>query len=138
MCTHPEVVHEVPGHPDSGAVKDCNPVRDQRKTEAPKDTNGHDSAKVVDDSAKAEDAEPVEDGGGDESGIPACQGVAVVHEGFVVQRWNREAFLLVARHDECKEELEDHESDVESCRPGIGIRVLQAERILSSDTAGQS
>lgn len=53
----------------------------QRRTkeEADDDGPGHDLAKPVNELANMEDAREVQGGSSDERGIPACEGVAIVH-----------------------------------------------------------
>lgn len=118
--THEVVVEEVAGHADCSASHDGVKVGEKGDTKAVNHGDGHEMAVVVDDLGEAEDVEVVQRGGGDESHVEAGQGVAVVHEGLVVERGDGETFLLVSGENPSNEELEEKVARVDF--PGVRVR----------------
>jgi len=69
-------------------------------------------AVVVDDFREAEYVVVVKEGSSDEGEVDRKKSVTIVHESFVSQRWDRQAFLHVTRHDPSKEELVENETRI--------------------------
>jgi hypothetical protein len=104
---HPVVVEEVAAHPHRGSRVYSNDVGEPADEETIEHGDGHNRAKVFDDCRQAEESGVVEDGRGNESGVKGREGVTVVCESLVVERWHGEALLLVPGHDDCEDELDD-------------------------------
>jgi hypothetical protein len=66
-------------------------------------------------------------------GVPALNGVAVVHEGFIAKGRNRETLLLETGEDPGNEELKEEISRVNL--PGIEVRAGILSTALSNDPA---
>lgn len=62
---------------------------------------------------------------GNESRIKGREGVAVVRESLVIEGWHRKTLLLVARHDDREEELDNDQARVDSECLGGRERVLR-------------
>jgi len=123
---HPEVVHEVAGHADLLVPQNRPEVHDNGHAETVDDCDGHELAKVLNDRGEVENVGKVENTGECDAEVEALVGVAVVHEGFVAERRNREAFLLESRDDPCDEELEEEVRRVDFNGPRGWARVLHA------------
>jgi len=54
---------------------------DERDDDAP----GHEFAEMLDEGGEVKDAREVEDGGEDDGGVERSEGVAVVHQGLVIE-----------------------------------------------------
>ena len=125
---HPEVVEEVAAHPHRGARVYSGDIGEPADEEAIEHGDGHDRAIVFDDYRQAEESGAVQDGRGNESGVKGCEGVAVVREGLVVEGWHGEALLLVTRHEESEEELDDDQARIDGECLGGRERVLRTGR----------
>ena len=124
---HKHVVNEVPRHTNLVPSRNREEVHAERHAEADDHRDGHEMTEIVDDGGEAEDAVVVQDGGGDHGNVDAVDGVALVHEGAVVERGDGETFLHVTGHDPGKEELVDDEAGVHLPRVQVRARVLDAE-----------
>ena len=81
-------------------------------------------AVVVDDFGEAEYVVVVKDGGGDEGTVDRENGVTVVHESLVSQRWHRQAFLHITWHDPREEELVENETGIHLPRVEVRAGIL--------------
>lgn len=122
---HPVVVEEVAAHPHRGSSAHSDGVGEPADEEAIEHGDSHNRAKIFNDCRKAEEPGVVQDSRGNESRVKGREGVAIVCEGLVVEGWHREAFLLVAGHDEREEKLDDDQTRVDNKCLGSGERVLR-------------
>ena len=104
---HPVVVEEVAAHSHRGPSVHSDSVSEPADEEAIEHGDGHNRAKIFDDCGKAEESSVVQDSRGNEGRVKGSEGIAVVRESLVVEGWHGETLLLVARHDEREEELDD-------------------------------
>lgn len=121
---HEDVVDEVPGHANLVPGRDGDGVHEERHAPAVYHGDGHEVSKVVDDLRQAEDVVVVQGGGGDHGDVDTADGVALVHEGLVVEGRNGETLLRVTGHDPGEEELVDDEAGVDLPGVGTGASVL--------------
>ena len=69
----------------------------------------------------------MEGGGGSHGGVEGPEGVAVVDESLVAEGGDGKAFLHETRDDPSESELEDHETEVDPPRVGVGACILEWE-----------
>lgn len=126
-CAHEDVVDETSGHTNLVPCGDGDEVHEEGHTEANDHGDSHEVTEVVDDLGHAEDVVVVEAGGGDHGNVDAADGVALIHEGLVAEGGDGKAFLHETRDDPSESELEDHETEVDPPRIGVGACILEWE-----------
>lgn len=123
-CTHKDVINEAARHPYLVSGGDGNEVHAKGDRETINNRNGHKMAVVVYDLGQPENVVIVKVGRSDHGRVNGQQSVAVVREHFVAKRRNREAFLLVSRHDPSEKQLVQDEAGVDFPGICIGVGVL--------------
>lgn len=99
-------------------------IGDKRDAKAVNHRHSHQVSKIVDYFGEAEDVEVMERSGGDEGDIKRHQGIAVVCESFVVERWNRQPFLFIPGEYPCNEKLEKEVARVDFPGVEVGVCIL--------------
>lgn len=121
---HEEIINGIARHADRSLRDNGMNIGNDRNTETIDHGNGHEMTVVIDDLSKAEDTSPVEGEGHNYCGVPTLKGVAVVHEGFIAQRRDRETLLLEARKNPGDEELEEEVAGVHLPSIEVGTSIL--------------
>lgn len=118
--THKEVIDDIARHTDRSLCDNCMKVGKDGNAKPINHSDGHKVSIVVDNSSKVEDTSPVKDKRDDDCGVPTLKSIALVHQGFVTERWDRQTLLLKSRQNPCNEKLKKEIAGVHF--PGIKIR----------------
>jgi hypothetical protein len=100
---HENIISHVTRHSDLISSRHRNKIDTEGNGKAIDHRDGHDVSIIVDDLSQAEDVVVVQAGRCDHGGVKRPEGVALVHQGFVAQRRDWEAFLHKARHNPSQE-----------------------------------
>ena len=100
---HENIISHVTRHSDLISSRHRNKIDTKGDDKAINHRDRHDVSIIVDDLSQAEDVVVVQASRCDHGGVKRPEGVALVHQGFVAQRRDWEAFLHKSRHNPSQE-----------------------------------